>query len=159
MKTHHIPELQVRLDGILSCRKLGSHPPSVCHLVLARVPWRTSSKFGVGYNLRQCAYHIRQHYNNQELFQLQMVDKKTVLAWGILLSRNLQVLAASFPECFPPDCIAELKCNHFCGGLPKCLKAMVAYLKASPQEKTYSDYLQAGREAEKEDSMELSQSP
>ena len=36
---------------------------------------------------------------------------------------------------------------------------MVAYLKASPQEKTYSDYLQATREAEKEDSMELSQSP
>ena len=36
---------------------------------------------------------------------------------------------------------------------------MVAYLKASLQEKTYSDYLQATREAEKEDSMELSQSP
>ena len=36
---------------------------------------------------------------------------------------------------------------------------MVAYLKASPQEKTYSDYLWATREAEKEDSMELSQSP
>ena len=35
---------------------------------------------------------------------------------------------------------------------------MVAYLMASPQEKTYSDYLQAAREAEKEDSMELSQS-
>ena len=34
---------------------------------------------------------------------------------------------------------------------------MVAYLKASPQEKTYSDYLWAAREAQKEDSMELSQ--
>ena len=34
---------------------------------------------------------------------------------------------------------------------------MVAYLKASPQEKTYSNYPQATREAEKEDSMELSQ--
>ena len=45
-------------------------------------------------------------------------------------------------------------------GLPKHLKAIVAYLKASPQEKTYSNYLQdATREAEKEDSMELSQSP
>ena len=43
-------------------------------------------------------------------------------------------------------------------GLPKWLKAMVAYLKASPQKKTYSDYLWATREAEKEDSMELSQS-
>ena len=34
---------------------------------------------------------------------------------------------------------------------------MVAYLKASPHKKTYSDYLQAVREAEKEESMELSQ--
>ena len=36
---------------------------------------------------------------------------------------------------------------------------MVAYLKASPHEKPYSDYLWAAREVEKEDSMELSQSP
>ena len=88
-----------------------------------------------------------------------MADKETVLDWCIHLSRHLQVLAASFPECFPPDCVAELQCNCFYGRLPKCLKAMVAYLKASPQEKTYSDYLWPAREAEKEDSMELSQSP
>ena len=36
---------------------------------------------------------------------------------------------------------------------------MVAYLKASPHEKTYLDYLQAVREAEKEESMELFQNP
>ena len=88
-----------------------------------------------------------------------MADKETISEWGIHLSRHLQVLAALFPECFPPDHVAELKCNHFYGGLPKHLKAVVAYLKASPQEKTYSDYLWATREAEKEDSMELSQSP
>ena len=35
---------------------------------------------------------------------------------------------------------------------------MVAYLKTSPQEKTYSDYLKAAREAKKEYSMEPSQS-
>ena len=93
---------------------------------------------------------------NQELFQLQMADKETVLDWGICLLRHLQVLAASFPECFPLDHVAELKHNHFYGRLPKHLKAMVAYLKANPQEKTYSDYLQAAREAEKENSMELS---
>ena len=96
---------------------------------------------------------------NQELFQLWMADKKTVLYWGICLLRHLQVLAASFPECFPPDCMAELKCDCFYGRLPKCLKAMVAYLKASLQEKNCSNYLQAAKEAEKEDSMELSQSP
>ena len=44
----------------------------------------------------------------------------------------------------------------FYGGLPKWLKAMVAYLKASTNEKTYSDYLQAAREAEKEEAVEPS---
>ena len=36
---------------------------------------------------------------------------------------------------------------------------MVAYLKASLHEKTYSNYLWAAREVEKEKSMELSQNP
>ena len=36
---------------------------------------------------------------------------------------------------------------------------MVAYLKVGPRVRTYSDYLRAAREAEKEDSIELSQSP
>ena len=36
---------------------------------------------------------------------------------------------------------------------------MVAYLKAGPQVRTYSDYLRATREAEKEDLIELSWSP
>ena len=35
---------------------------------------------------------------------------------------------------------------------------MVAYLKVGPQVRTYSDYLRAAREAEKEDSIELSRS-
>ena len=34
---------------------------------------------------------------------------------------------------------------------------MVAYLMAIPWEKIYSDYLQAAREVEKEDFMEMSQ--
>ena len=110
---------------------------------------------------------LDEHYNNvkaldtltQELFQLRMVDEETVLDWGVCLSRHLQVLAASFPKHFPPDHVAELKRDCFYDRLPKRLKAMVAYLKASPHEKTYSDYLQAAREAEKEESMELSQNP
>ena len=92
---------------------------------------------------------LDEHYNNvkvldvlnQELFQLQMADKETVSDWGICLSRHLQILAASFPDCFPPDHVAELKRDHFYGGLPKQLKAMVAYLKVGPQVRTYSDYL------------------
>ena len=35
---------------------------------------------------------------------------------------------------------------------------MVAYLKVGPQVRTYSDYLRAARETEKEDSLELSRS-
>ena len=54
---------------------------------------------------------LDEHYNNvnaldtlnQELFQLRMADKETVLDWGVSLSRHLHVLAASFPECFSPD--------------------------------------------------------
>ena len=107
---------------------------------------------------------LGEHYNNvkvldvlnQELFQLQMADKESVLAWGIHLSRHLQILAASFPDHFPPDLVAQLKRDCFYGGLPKQLKVVVAYLKAGPQVRTYSDYLRAAREAEKEDLIELS---
>ena len=107
---------------------------------------------------------LDEHYNNvkaldalnQELFQMRMADKETVSDWGICLSRHLQVLAASFPDRFPPDHVAELKRGLFYGGLPKQLKAMGAYLKAGPQVRTYLDYLRATREAEKEDSIELS---
>ena len=60
---------------------------------------------------------LDEHYNNvkaldalnQQLFQLHMVDKETISDWGICLSRHLQVLAASFPNCFPPNCVAKLK--------------------------------------------------
>ena len=52
-----------------------------------------------------------EHYNNvkaldalnQEIPQLWMANKGTVLDWGVCLSRHLQVLAASFPDCFPLD--------------------------------------------------------
>ena len=110
---------------------------------------------------------LDEHYNNvkaldalnQELFQMRMADKETVSDWGVCLSRHLQILAASFPDHFPPDRVADLKRDRFCGRLPKQLKAMVAYLKAGPQVRTYSDYLRATREAEKEDSIELTQNP
>ena len=85
-----------------------------------------------------------------------MGEKETVSDWGVCLSRHLQVLAASFPDRFPPDQVAKLKQDPFHRGLPKWLKAMVAYLKATPDEKTYSDYLHAAWEAEKEEMMEPS---
>ena len=105
---------------------------------------------------------LDEHYNNvkaldalsKELFQLCMGEKETVSDWGVCLSRHLQILTASFLECFPPDCVAKLKHDHFCSGVPKQIKAMVAYLKASANEKTYSNYLQAAREARKEEAIE-----
>ena len=70
---------------------------------------------------------LDEHYNNvkvldvlnQELFQLWMADEETVSDWGICLSRHLQILAASFPDHFPPDHVAELKRDHFYDRLPK----------------------------------------
>ena len=70
---------------------------------------------------------LDKHYNNvkaldalnQELFQLQMADKETVSDWGVCLSRHLQILAASFPDCFPLEHVVELKRDHFYSGLPK----------------------------------------
>ena len=70
---------------------------------------------------------LDEHYNNvkaldalnQELFQMRMADKETVLDWGVCLSRHLQILAVSFPDWFPPDRVAELKRDRFYGGLPK----------------------------------------
>ena len=70
---------------------------------------------------------LDKHYNkvkaldalNQELFQMRMANKETVLDWGVCLSRHLQILAASFPDRFAPECVAKLKRDHFYGGLPK----------------------------------------
>ena len=52
---------------------------------------------------------LDEHYNNvkalntlnQELFQMRMADKETVSDWGVCLCRHLEILAASFPDCFP----------------------------------------------------------
>ena len=54
---------------------------------------------------------LDEHYNNvkvldalnQEVFQLRMVDRETVSEWGGHLLRHFQILAASFPDHFPPD--------------------------------------------------------
>ena len=130
-------------------------------------PGKLVQSSGTDITLNEVLTILDKHYNNvkaldalnQELFQMRMADKETVLDWGVCLSQHLQILAASFPDRFPLECVAELKRDHFYGRLPKRLKVMVAYLKAGPQVRTYSDYLRATREAEKEDTIELSQQP
>ena len=79
-----------------------------------------------------------------------------VSEWGMHLLRHFQILTALFLEHFLPDQITKLKHDHFYSGLSKWFKVMVACLKASSNEKTYSDDLQAAQEVEKEEAMEAS---
>ena len=63
---------------------------------------------------------LDEHYNNikaldalnQGLFQMHIGKKETVSDWRVNLSRHLQILMASFPECFPADWVAKLE--HDC---------------------------------------------
>ena len=65
-------------------------------------------------------------------------------------------IGSLFPRPFSSRSCRRTEEGLFYGGLPKQLKVMVAYLKAGPQVRIYSDYLRATREAKKEDSIELS---
>ena len=90
-------------------------------------PGELGQSSGTDINLDDVLTVLDEHYNNvkaldalnQELFQMRMADKETVLDWGAHLSRHLQILAASFPDHFPPEHVAELKTDCFYGGLPK----------------------------------------
>ena len=94
-------------------------------------PWKLVQSSRMDVTLDNMSTILDGHYNNvkaldtlnQELFQLWMADKETILDWGIHLSRHLQVLTALFPDCFSPNCVAELKWDCFYGRLPKRLKA------------------------------------
>ena len=73
---------------------------------------------------------LDEHYNNmkaldalnQELFQMRMADKETVLDWGVCLSRHLQILAASFPDCFPPETCSQTEEGSFLWRTPKMIE-------------------------------------
>ena len=134
---------------------------------LQHCPGELVWSLGMDITLDNMLMILDEHYNNvkaldalnQELFQLRMADKETISDWGVPSIQTSLGFSCFLPWLFSlPNRVSELKWDHFCGRLPKQLKAMVAYLKASPHEKTYSDYLSATREAEKEESMELSKS-
>ena len=157
----NLPELEVGFNYILMCRDHTLLPYAIRSL--QGYPGELVWSSGMDITVDDVLTILDEHYNNvkvldalnQELFQLRMADKETVLDWGIHLSRHIQVLATSFPDCFLPDHVAELKRDHFYSRLPMQLKAMVAYLKAGLQVRMYSDYLRATWEAEKETSIEL----
>ena len=67
-----------------------------------------------------------------------MGEKEVVSEWG----GSVKVPPNShgfIPRMLFLDDVAGLKCDHFYRGLPKWFKAIVAYLKASSNEKMYSD--------------------
>ena len=100
---------------------VGIIPLAICHQVLTRYLGELLQSSGTDITLDDALTILDEHYNNmkalgalnQELFQMRMADKETVLDWGVCLSRHLQILAASFPDHFPPDCVAKLKRDHF----------------------------------------------
>ena len=147
-------------NGVLMCRDC-LRPYAIRSL--QGYPGKLVQSYHTDITLDNVLAILDEHYNNmkaldalnQELFQLQMTDKETVLDWGVHLLRHLQVLVASFPDQIPPDSVAELKRDCFYDRLPKQVKVMVAYLKLGLQVRTYSDYLRATQEAKKEDSLEL----
>ena len=74
-----VPELEVGLDCISSCRVLGLHPPSICTIwSLQGYPRELVRSLGMDITLDDVLTILDEHYNNikvldalnQELFQL-----------------------------------------------------------------------------------------
>ena len=122
--------------GCAGCRDCTLLPYAIRSL--QGYPGELVQSSGTDITLDEVLTILDEHYNNvktldalnQELFQMRMADKETVLDWGIHLSQHLHILVASFPDRFSLECVAELKRDQFYGRLPKRLKVMVAYLKA-----------------------------
>ena len=97
-------------DGIPSCRDHTLLPNAIWSL--QGCPVELVQSLGMDITLDDVLTILDEHYNNmkalnalnQELFQLWMADKETVSGWDAHLLKHLQVLAASFPDWFPPDC-------------------------------------------------------
>ena len=76
--------------------------------------------------------------------------------WGYICQGTSKFSQLHSQNAFCHIMSLNLKHDQFCSGLPKWFKVMVAYLKTSSNEKTYSDYLQVAKEAKKEEAMEPS---
>ena len=161
---HHLSKLALGYNGVSSSWVLRLHPPPLHHLLPTGLPR------GVGEELRHwhhfgvcdcCAEWALQQCQGPGCLEpgafptMNCWQRNSVRLGGVPLEAP-PILVASFQERFPLDHIAKLKWDCFYGGLPKQLKVMVAYLKATTDEKTYSDHLQAVWETEKEEMMETS---
>ena len=138
------------------------HPSPLCHPFVTRLPRELVRSSQMDITLDVDLTILDEDYNNvkaldalnQKLFQAAYGLKRDGIRLGSVLIQTPADTHSIIPWMFSPDYVAELKCDHFYSGLLKWFKAMVAYLKASANEKMYSDYLQAAREAEEEEVME-----
>ena len=88
--------------------------PYAIHL-LQGYPGELVRSLGTDFTLDDVLNILDEHYNNvkaldvlnQELFQMFMGKKETMLDWAVHLSRHLEILTASFPEHFLLDQVAE----------------------------------------------------
>ena len=107
--------LEVGSNGVSTCRGHGQNLLPYAIRSLQGYSGKLVQSSGMDITLDDVLTILDEHYNNvkaldalnQELFQLQMAGKKTVSDWGIHLLKHLQVLAASFPDHFAPDWVAD----------------------------------------------------
>ena len=151
---HHWIKLALGFNGVSLHLVPRLHPPPLCYLLPTGISRGVGKKlwdrhpFGwhthhTGWTLQQCQ---GPRYLKPGAFP-NANEWGDGVRLGVHLLRHLQILTALFLECFPLDHITELKCDCFYGGLPKWFKVIVAYLKASSNERTYSDYLWVAQEA------------
>ena len=143
---HHLSKLALGYNGVSSSLVLRLHPSPLCHLLPTGLTrgvceeLRHQHHFGgddlcAGWALQQCQ---GPGCLEPGAFPTMNGQQRNGVRLGVHLWRHLQILVALFPEMFPPDHIAELKWDHFYGGLPKWLKAMVAYLKVTTNENRHT---------------------
>ena len=121
---------------------------------------------GIDITLDDVLTILKEHFNNvrapdvlnQALFQMQMADKETI---G-LGCPSLQTLTNT--SNILPGLISSRSCSGIEEGLilwwtSQMIEGDGVHLKVGPQVRTYSNSLRATREAEKEDSIKLSQNP
>ena len=109
---------------------------------------------------------LEEHYNNvkvldalnQELFQMRMADKETVLDCGDLSLQAFTNIGSILSRPFSPRLCSRTKERSFLWWTFQTIESNGGLPEGRPQVRMYSDYLRATGEAEKEDSIELSRS-
>ena len=156
--SHYVPKLAVGLNSVSLCWVPGLHPSPLHHSFLTRLSGGVGEEFRDRHHPGWCPHHTGwalqqcQGFGCFESGTLSAMNgwKRDSIGLGGAPVETPSGSHCVIPRSFPPDHVAKLKCDHFYSGLPKWLKAMVAYLKASTNEKTYSNYLWAATEAGKE---------